>query len=226
MERHETSRIQHINPPNLLSLSRIILTLPIVLLLLSPWEEGYFVGALLFTLAVITDILDGYLARKGKSTSSLGVFLDLVADKVLVLAVLWLLAYLSMVPDWMAVVISVREFVIMGFRWWAASKGRVIPAAAWGKGKTVITSIGIAAVIIGESSKRGAWATAINLAGWMDFVAVISIPLLAVATLLTLVSGTLYARAALPVVLGSAQPQPPTLPDDHPSGEAISQAPH
>jgi CDP-diacylglycerol--glycerol-3-phosphate 3-phosphatidyltransferase len=196
-----------------------------VLLLLSPWEEGFFVGALLFTLAVLTDIFDGYLARRGKSTSSLGVFLDLVADKVLVLAVLWLLAYLSPVPAWIALVISAREFVIMGFRWRAASKGRVIPAAAWGKGKTVITSAGIAAVIIGESSKRGAWATAINLAGWMDFVVAISIPLLAVATLLTLISGALYVRAALPVVLGTAQSQPLPLAGDHPSGEAISQAP-
>lgn len=170
-------------------------------------------------LAMVTDMADGYLARKGKGPSSLGVFLDLVADKVLVLAVLGLLVQLGPIPGWMAALIAGREAVVMGLRWRAATRGKVIPAAAWGKGKTVITSVGISAVILGESLERGAWAQAINLWGWLELTAVISHPLMAAATALTLVSGALYVRLALPIVLGSAPP--PIRKGDHPSGEAV-----
>jgi len=208
--------MHHLNPANLLSLSRILLTPPILFLLLAPWREGYFVAGWLFVLAAMTDILDGYLARKWRSTSSFGVFLDLVADKVLVLAVLGLLVGLDLIPAWMAILIAAREAVVMGLRWGSAARGRVIPAAAWGKGKTVITSGGIAAVILGESLGRGAWAEAINVWGWLDAVAAISSPIMAAATLLTLVSGVLYARVALPVLLGESQLQPAARHGEHP----------
>ncbi len=189
-------RMQHFNPANILSLSRILLTPPIFLLLLAPWQEGYFVGGWLFMLAVTTDMLDGYLARRGKSTSSLGVFLDLVADKVLILAILGLLGHQGLVPVWMAVIIAAREVAVMALRWAAAARGKVIPAAAWGKGKTVITSVGIAAVIMGESLGRGDWAKSVNFGNWLYMVADISGPLMAAATALTLVSGALYVLAA------------------------------
>lgn len=215
-------RRRYYDLPNLLSLSRLVLTLPIILLILSPWPEGYFVGGWLFLLAVLTDTLDGYLARRQSSgASSLGIYLDLVADKVLVLALLGVLVNLGLVPLWMALTIAAREVVVMGLRWGAASKGRVIPAAGWGKGKTVITSIGIAAVILGESLGRGAWAQAANLGGWLDLVASISSPLMAAATLLTLVSGAFYVRLSLPIVLGTAPPQPPLSQGGPPNREAL-----
>lgn len=171
--------------------------------------------------AVVTDVLDGYLARRGKSTSSLGVFLDLAADKVLILAILGLLGHQGLVPIWMAVIIAAREMVVMALRWGAASKGKVIPAAAWGKGKTVITSIGMSAVIMGGSLGSGTWARSVNFGNWLGMVAEASIPLMAAATVLTLVSGALYVRVALPVALGPAQPQPPIRKGDHPSREVV-----
>lgn len=212
---------RYYNLANLLSASRILLTPPILLLLLASWPEGYFVGTWLFLLAMITDVVDGYLARRGKGSSSLGVFLDLIADKVLVLAVLVLLAYLGAVPNWMAIVIVAREVIVMALRWRAATRGRVIPAAAWGKGKTFTTSIGIAAVIFGESLQRGTWTQAINWGGWADFVAISSGPVMAAATLLTVVSGALYVRTALPIVFGTVRAQAPARQGDRPSGEAV-----
>lgn len=187
---------RHLSLADILSLSRIMLTPPIFLLLLAPWAEAYFVGGWLFIVAVVTDVLDGYLARRGKSASSLGVFLDLIADKVLTLAILGLLGYQGLVPAWMVVAIAAREGVIMGVRWKAASRGKVIAAAAWGKGKTVLTSAGIAAVILGESVGRGAWARSVNFGGWLELVVAISGPLMAVATALTIVSGAIYVFAA------------------------------
>ncbi|MDP2728476.1 MAG: CDP-alcohol phosphatidyltransferase family protein, partial [Dehalococcoidia bacterium] len=97
--------MRYYNLANLLSLSRILLTPPILLFLLAPWQEGYFVGGCLFLAAVVTDILDGYWARRRRSASSLGVFLDLIADKVLILAVLLVLVHLGLIPAWMAIVI-------------------------------------------------------------------------------------------------------------------------
>ncbi|MDP2663043.1 MAG: CDP-diacylglycerol--glycerol-3-phosphate 3-phosphatidyltransferase [Dehalococcoidia bacterium] len=218
---------RYYNLANLLSVSRIILTLPIVLLLLpswpellSSWPERYFVAGWLFMLAMATDVVDGYLARRGKGSSSLGVFLDLVADKVLVLAVLALLAYLDAIPAWMASVIVAREIIVMALRWRAASRGKVIPAAAWGKGKTFVTAIGIAAVIMGESLNRGEWGQATNWGGWLG-LSIIGQPVMAAATLLTVVSGALYARTALPIVFGTTRPKTPVRKGDHPRGEPV-----
>lgn len=213
--------MRYYNLANLLSVSRMLLAPPIILLLLASWPEGYFVGAWLFLLAMATDVVDGYLARRGKGSSSLGVFLDLIADKVLVLAMLVLLAYLGGIPAWMALTIVAREVIVMGLRWRAAARGKVIPAAAWGKGKTFVTSVGIAAVILGEGLQRGTWTQAMNWGGWIDVVERASGPVMAAATILTVVSGALYVRTALPVVFGQVRAQPPVRKGDHPSGEAV-----
>ena len=213
--------MRYYNLANLLSVSRIILTAPIMLLLQGSWPEGGFAGGWLFVLAMATDMADGYLARRGKGSSSLGVFLDLVADKVLVVAVLVLLAQLGAIPTWMALVIVVREVVVMALRWLAAARGRIIPAAAWGKGKTFTTSIGIAAVIVGGSLDSSAWAQAINWGGWLDLVAVASIPVMGAATLLTVVSGAMYVRTAWPVVMSGSRPKHAVGQGERPSGEAV-----
>ncbi|MDO8689185.1 MAG: hypothetical protein Q7R39_04130, partial [Dehalococcoidia bacterium] len=125
------------------------------------------------------------------------------------------------IPAWMASVIVAREVIVMALRWRAASRGKVIPAAAWGKGKTFATSIGIAAVILGESLHRGEWAQTANWEGWLGLVAVVSQPVMAAATLLTVISGALYARTALPIIFGTRRPQTPVRTGDHPRGEPV-----
>src|SRR5438270_13842613 len=120
------------NVPNLLSLSRMLATVPVFVLILlnAPWA---FLAALaLFILASVTDFFDGYLARRFKVVSPLGVFLDLTADKVFISAILIALVQVSLVPAWIVVIIVAREFLVTGLRSMAAAKGKVIPAGMWG----------------------------------------------------------------------------------------------
>jgi len=138
------------NVPNLLSLSRLIVTAVIIVLVLldAPW--AFLSATVLFILASVTDFFDGYLARRLKVVSPLGVFLDLTADKVLVSAILIALVQLALVPAWIVIIIVTREFVVTGLRSMAAAKGKVIPAGIWGKQKTLITMIVMAMLLLAK----------------------------------------------------------------------------
>ncbi len=138
------------NLPNILSMSRLIATVVIFILVLvnQPW--AFLVAALLFVLASVTDYLDGYLARKMKVVSELGVFLDLTADKILVAAILIALVQIGLVPAWITFIIITREFLVSGLRSLAAAKGHVIPAGKWGKQKTFITLVAISGVLLAK----------------------------------------------------------------------------
>ena len=101
------------------------------------------VGFVLFVSASLTDWLDGYLARKWNQVTTLGKFLDPLADKLLVMAAFLLLIDASHFPYWAVMVILAREFAITGLRVIAAEKQIVIAASAYGKIKTVIQLIGL-----------------------------------------------------------------------------------
>ncbi|HLZ59049.1 MAG TPA: CDP-diacylglycerol--glycerol-3-phosphate 3-phosphatidyltransferase [Ktedonosporobacter sp.] len=136
--------------PNMLSLSRLIATVLVFIFVLinQPW--AFLVATLLFFLASVTDFLDGYLARRLKVTSSLGVFLDLTADKVLVSAILIALVQIGLVPAWIVFIIITREFLVTGLRSMAAARGKVIPAGMWGKQKTFITLVAMGALLLAK----------------------------------------------------------------------------
>src|ERR1700680_4139290 len=104
------------NMPNLLSFSRILATIPVFVLAIvnQPWS--FLVATLIFFLASVTDLLDGYLARRYHLVSPLGVFLDLTADKVFVSAILVAFVQLDLVPAWIVVIIIAREFLVTGLR--------------------------------------------------------------------------------------------------------------
>jgi CDP-diacylglycerol--glycerol-3-phosphate 3-phosphatidyltransferase len=95
-----------------------------------------FFGGLLFGLAAATDLLDGYLARKNQQVTKLGILLDPIADKLLVISALIILVDMESIPAWIAIIIIVREFIITGLRIVALSKDIVIPAEKGGKIKT------------------------------------------------------------------------------------------
>ena len=107
--------------PNMLSLSRLLATLLVFILVLvnQPW--AFLLATLFFVLASITDFFDGYLARRLKVVSSLGVFLDLTADKVFVSAILVAFVQIGIVPAWVVFVIITREFLVTGLRSMAAA---------------------------------------------------------------------------------------------------------
>ncbi len=142
--------------PNLLSIGRLLTTVPLVVLVLldTPW--AYLVALALFVLGAVSDLLDGRLARRYKLVSHLGVFLDLTADKVYVSALLVALVQVGVLPAWLVAIIISREFIVSGLRALSASEGVVIPAGRWGKQKTAITMLGLAGVLLAKGLKAQA----------------------------------------------------------------------
>ncbi|MCL2610209.1 MAG: CDP-diacylglycerol--glycerol-3-phosphate 3-phosphatidyltransferase [Defluviitaleaceae bacterium] len=125
------------NVANKLSIFRVIL-IPFFLffLLANPFAYSNWVAVFIFTVAAITDAIDGNLARKRNLITNLGKFLDPVADKLLVCSALIALIQLEAIPAIAVIIIIAREFIITFFRTVAASAGSVIAADKWGKIKT------------------------------------------------------------------------------------------
>ncbi|WCK56142.1 CDP-diacylglycerol--glycerol-3-phosphate 3-phosphatidyltransferase [Aneurinibacillus sp. Ricciae_BoGa-3] len=107
-----------------------------------------FIAALIFIIAAVTDGLDGYIARSRKMVTNLGKFLDPLADKLLISAVLISLVEMQRLDAWVAVVIISREFAVTGLRLVAAAEGVVIAASKLGKWKTVFQIIAVASLIL------------------------------------------------------------------------------
>lgn len=104
---------------------------------------GRFVAAVLFILASLTDLLDGYLARRLNLVSNFGKFMDPLADKLLVMAAFVALVGLGEIPSWMVIVILAREFAITGFRLVAVEQGQVIAASSFAKWKTTFQMLAL-----------------------------------------------------------------------------------
>lgn len=145
-----------LNVPNTLSLIRVFLA-PLVLLFLSlritrPIIHGVSCGdaiaAAVFIIASLTDAFDGYIARKYKLVTTLGKFIDPLADKVLVIAAMLALIELGRLPAWIVMVIITREFIVTGLRLVAAAEGVVIAASKGGKLKTVCQIIALIMLIL------------------------------------------------------------------------------
>ena len=134
--------------PNILTLARI-LTLPAVLMLIDNYSRVLsFISAVIFVVGGITDLLDGYLARKRGQETVLGAFLDPLADKLFVLGTLVFLAARDRVPEWLVVVLMSRELAITVLRSIAVTYGLVIAAGKAGKAKTALQAIGITFLLI------------------------------------------------------------------------------
>lgn len=136
------------NLPNWLTIFRIFLVPFLVVVLLTKMPAREFIGLAIFLLAVITDGLDGYFARKLKQTSRLGALLDPIADKFLMTGAFVSLVELSVVPAWMVVIILGREFLLDGLRMTAMEQNLVIPASRLGKLKTLAQTVAVCACII------------------------------------------------------------------------------
>jgi CDP-diacylglycerol--glycerol-3-phosphate 3-phosphatidyltransferase len=130
------NREQIMTLPNGVTIIRVI-AIPFILLLLSyPGPFYHLITALLFFAAAITDTLDGYLARRRGMVTTLGKFLDPLADKLLIVTALIALIPARGIPIWMVIVIVGREIAVTGLRGIAVSQNIVISASAWGKYKT------------------------------------------------------------------------------------------
>lgn len=136
-----------INLPNSLTVFRIMAVPFIVALLYFPGKSTCALATMFFLIAILTDLADGFLARKYNQVTNFGKFLDPLADKILIASVLIMLVELNWVPAWAAIVVIVREIMVTGLRAVAADKGHVIAADKYGKLKTVMQSVALLPLI-------------------------------------------------------------------------------
>jgi CDP-diacylglycerol--glycerol-3-phosphate 3-phosphatidyltransferase len=142
------TRSANLNLPNALTTVRLIL-IPLILL---TFDAGFayhqLVAPVLFILASITDSLDGRIARRYAKVTTLGKFLDPLADKMLILAVLALLVQDALLPAWVVVVVVGRELLITGLRAVGATQGLIIVATPFGKTKTVSQMLAVGLLML------------------------------------------------------------------------------
>ena len=136
------------NIANKLTLSRIVLTFVFMFFLFSKGVAYQLAAFLVFTLAVGTDFLDGFLAKRRNEISDFGKFMDPIADKVLVISAFLAFVEMRLIPAWIVVIIIFREFIITGLRLLALAKGKVVEAETAGKHKTVSQIISIYVILI------------------------------------------------------------------------------
>ena len=175
--------------PDQLTVARA-LSVPVVVVLFA-WDfpdHAYWATGV-FVVAMATDQVDGWLARRRNQTSALGSLLDPIADKVLVMAALVMLVGTGVAPAWMVAAIVARELLVSGLRLAAIEQSVVIGARDLGKLKTWAQTV---AVGVGGIAAGGAWSD--RVAWWALLVAVV----------LTWVSGLDYARVAPQVLRRSA----------------------
>lgn len=177
-----------LNLPNILTLSRIF-AIPIVIGLFywdSPTTRWVMLG--LFTVAGVTDFFDGYLARRSNQVSPFGRFLDPIADKLLVAALLLMLVGFERMSVWSylpAAVILMRELLVSGLREFLAQIQVSLPVTTLAKWKTTLQMFALGFLIVGKDAP-----------GWIPAQAIGEVGLW-LATLLTLITGYDYLKAGL-----------------------------
>ena len=133
---------------NRITLMRCGAIIPILILINFPNIYTCWISMILFVLAAISDFVDGYIARKEQQVTNFGKFLDPLADKLLICAILVEMVGLGWVPAWIVNIIIIRELSVTGLRAVAADKGVVIAADWYGKWKTTFQIIAMVPLLI------------------------------------------------------------------------------
>ena len=144
------------NLPNKLTIIRVLLIVPFVVLLLGG-NAGWFgenelipnvIALAVFIVASLTDLADGKIARKYNLVTNFGKFMDPLADKLLVCSAMIALVEMGRIPSWVVIIIIAREFIISGFRLIASDNGVVIAASYWGKFKTTFQMVMVCLMLV------------------------------------------------------------------------------
>lgn len=167
------------NLPNKLTLSRIGCTVLMVIFLLIDGPVFAWLSVLMFVAASLTDMADGHIARSRNLVTNLGKFMDPLADKILNYSVMVLLIPEGLIPPVALVIILFREFLVSGIRQVAVEQGKVIAANIWGKIKTLVQDVSLAAILLFR-------------AVGVSFLAPMSLALIWLCTALTVISGVIY----------------------------------
>jgi CDP-diacylglycerol--glycerol-3-phosphate 3-phosphatidyltransferase len=178
-----------LNLPNKLSIIRICLIPVFTAVFYIPQiPYRFLISAIIFVVAACTDFLDGYIARKYNMVTNLGKFLDPIADKVLVSTALIVMLTVPTIAPWYTgiavAIILARELIVSGFRMVAASRGMVLAADKLGKAKTIFQDVAIALLLVSGEN--------FLIVGGYEIFNLVGLVLLAIATVLTIVSGVNY----------------------------------
>ncbi len=136
------------NLPNTITMLRIGIIPVLFFLLLSPGPTGSLVIACIFVIAALTDLLDGYIARKYQIVTTMGKFLDPIADKLIVNTAMILMIPLGRIPAWIVAIIIIRDFTVDGIRTIASSEGVIIQSSRLAKQKTLCQVVAVTALMI------------------------------------------------------------------------------
>lgn len=191
-------RVLMLTLPNLLTLSRIV-TVPVLVALLwwpDSWPQGYVIGFFVYSLMGVTDYFDGYLARSQGTVSKLGVFLDPIADKIMVAAVILVLAGKGVIEGVhviAALIILLREIAVSGLREFLAGLKVSVPVSRLAKWKTTFQIVALGALIL----MGGAPDFAIPFTGGLVNPASVGLTTLWAAAALTVITGWDYLRVGL-----------------------------
>ena len=169
--------------PNHLSLLRLIFIPAVVTCLYFPGRMGSFLAALFFGLAALTDLLDGFYARRYRVVTPWGKFLDPLADKLLISVTMIMLITLDRIPAWVVMLIIARELAVTGLRGIAIVEGQIIEVSILGKYKTIFQSVALICLCLHHQYFQ------------IDFH-IVGMVFLWVALVLTLWSGWMYFRVA------------------------------
>lgn len=193
------------NLPNMLTMGRI-LVIPLFVWLTYDADPMYStIAATVFTVAAVTDVVDGFLARRWNQITVVGKLLDPLADKLIVAAAMVMMVRLGRIPAWLVIILLSREFIVTGLRQIAASEGMVIAAGQEGKWKTSLQLVGIVALCIHYPHPVnflvGTWVVNFNVVGKT---------LVGMSTAFSVWSAALYFRAFLQMLShrGSATTAP------------------
>ena len=136
------------NLPNAITMLRIGIIPVLFFLLLSPDSTGSLVIAGIFVIASLTDLLDGYIARRYQIVTTMGKFLDPIADKLVVNTAMILMIPIGRIPAWIVAIIIIRDFTVDGIRTIASSEGVIIGSSRLAKQKTLCQVVAVTALMI------------------------------------------------------------------------------
>ncbi|MDR2828826.1 MAG: CDP-diacylglycerol--glycerol-3-phosphate 3-phosphatidyltransferase [Acholeplasmatales bacterium] len=198
--------------PNKITIFRIlIIPVMVVLIYIKPLNDiktifemslSQLLFACLFIIGSLSDLLDGYLARKLNKVTTFGKFLDPIADKLLTIASFLYLVKIGNIEMWILLVILFREFIVSGIRMLTAARNIIIPADIWGKIKTTFTMISLIFILFNEFGLKELTKVDV-LVPYFGNIGLVSIVLLLITVVLTLQSGINYFIKSKDIVLES-----------------------
>lgn len=184
-----------LNLPNILTISRVVITpFFLVTILMETLPHRFLIACIIFSIASITDAIDGHLARKNNQITNFGKFLDPIADKVLTTAALLAFMSMGLCNIWIVMLVLTREFAIASVRMIAATNGVVIPANVWGKIKTVSQMVFTILIMLLGEVYYIVEITDATLFSKLPDISLISNGLLWITAVLTVISGGIYLK--------------------------------